>query len=313
MNLTSSSTSLHSGTCTHIFLSRMLCTSLNSGQSLRAPPILSSDSIYYRILSPDRVHSGSLNCQSSFSQSLRHSNRSIFGRRDTSQFLWIRGKQICRAVRGDGDAEIEGITKKKPAVERSESANEELLLFFFQLDLTTRLQRALNQDAYEIAQQLRERIAEVEQEVARQREAKMGSVSSKDEAQDKAITLLQLKAELQKLIEDENYAGAGVLKNQISSLEGESLAAQAKAMVYRQLNFQFRLGQKVKHKLYGYRGVICGMDPLCCETSKWTETAGVDELPRGRNQPFYQVSSYKSRFVSVTHYEELSVMLFASS
>eukprot|EP01018_Ginkgo_biloba_P037405 Gb_13503 [translate_table: standard] len=77
--------------------------------------------------------------------------------------------------------------------ERSDSSNEDILLFFFQLDLTTRIQCALNSDQYEIAQQLRSKLAEVEQEVARQREVKMGSASSKDEAQDKAITILRLR------------------------------------------------------------------------------------------------------------------------
>jgi hemimethylated DNA binding protein len=202
----------------------------------------------------------------------------------------IRQSFHCLAAQsGDGDREVEGITRRKPIAERSESANEELLLFFFQLDLTTRLQRALNQDAYEVAQQLREKIAEVEQEVARQRAAKMGSASSKDEAQDKAITLLQLKSELQKLIEEEDYTRATTVRNKITALEAESLAAQAKALVFQQLNFQFRLGQKIRHKIHGYRGVVCGMDPLCCESSNWADAAGVNELPRGPNQPFYQV------------------------
>lgn len=39
----------------------------------------------------------------------------------------------------------------------------------------------------------------------------------------------------------------------------------------------------------GYQAVICGMDPVCCESSSWMDTAQVDKLPRGSNQPFYQV------------------------
>ena len=53
-------------------------------------------------------------------------------------------------------------------------------------------QKALNQDQYEPAQQLREKISEVENEIARQREAKMGA-SSKEEAQDKGLALLRIK------------------------------------------------------------------------------------------------------------------------
>ncbi|GJM93038.1 hypothetical protein PR202_ga09556 [Eleusine coracana subsp. coracana] len=39
----------------------------------------------------------------------------------------------------------------------------------------------------------------------------------------------------------------------------------------------------------GYRGVICGMDPVCCESKSWMETANVEKLSKGPNQPFYQV------------------------
>lgn len=173
--------------------------------------------------------------------------------------------------------------------ECSESANEDILLFFFQLDLTTRIQCALNTDQYEIAQQLRSKLAEVEQEVARQRESKMGSTSSKDEAQDKAIAILRLRTDLQKAIEDEDYVYAAELRNKISKLEAESLAAAAKALAYQNVEYAFRLGQKVRHAVFGYRAVICGMDPLCCESSSWIENANVDKLSRGRNQPFYQV------------------------
>lgn len=39
----------------------------------------------------------------------------------------------------------------------------------------------------------------------------------------------------------------------------------------------------------GYRAVICGMDPVCCESSSWMEIAQVEKLSRGSGQPFYQV------------------------
>lgn len=40
----------------------------------------------------------------------------------------------------------------------------------------------------------------------------------------------------------------------------------------------------------GYRGVICGMDPFCCESNSWVEAAKIVKLDRGPNQPFYQVN-----------------------
>nr|XP_023900396.1 clp protease adapter protein ClpF, chloroplastic [Quercus suber]XP_023900397.1 clp protease adapter protein ClpF, chloroplastic [Quercus suber]XP_023900398.1 clp protease adapter protein ClpF, chloroplastic [Quercus suber]XP_023900399.1 clp protease adapter protein ClpF, chloroplastic [Quercus suber]XP_023900400.1 clp protease adapter protein ClpF, chloroplastic [Quercus suber] len=172
--------------------------------------------------------------------------------------------------------------------ERSESANEDILIFFFQLDLATRVQYALNLEQYEIAQQLRNKMTEVEAEVMRQQEAKRGS-SSKKEAQDKAISIIRLSADLQSAIESEDYALAANLRDEISKLEAESLAASAKALAYENAQYSFRLGQKVRHKIFGYCAVICGMDPVCCESSSWREIAQVDKLSQGSSQPFYQV------------------------
>ncbi len=41
----------------------------------------------------------------------------------------------------------------------------------------------------------------------------------------------------------------------------------------------------------GYRAVICGMDHVCCESKSWMETANVENLSKGPNQPFYQVNA----------------------
>ncbi|XP_043704965.1 clp protease adapter protein ClpF, chloroplastic isoform X1 [Telopea speciosissima] len=172
--------------------------------------------------------------------------------------------------------------------ERSESANEDILIFFFQLDLATRVQCALNMEQYDIAQQLRNKLTEVEAEVIKQQEDKKG-LTSKSEAQDKGISILRLRADMQKAIETENYALAAELRDEISKLEAESLAASAKALVYEIAQYAFRLGQKVKHKIFGYQAVVCGMDPLCCESSSWMETARIEKLRHGSNQPFYQV------------------------
>ncbi|KAK6921947.1 Hemimethylated DNA-binding domain [Dillenia turbinata] len=172
--------------------------------------------------------------------------------------------------------------------ERSESANEDILIFFFQLDLETRVQYALNLEQYDIAQQLRNKLTEVEAEVIRQREAKRGS-ASKSEAQDKAISILRLRADLQNAVDSEDYALAAELRDQISKLETENLAASARVLAFENAQYAFRLGQKVTHKVFGYQAVVCGMDPVCCESNSWMEVANVDKLSRGSNQPFYQV------------------------
>ncbi|CAN0896478.1 Clp protease adapter protein ClpF, chloroplastic [Linum grandiflorum] len=173
-------------------------------------------------------------------------------------------------------------------LEQSESTNEDILIFFFQLDLATRVQCALNMEQYDVAQQLRNKLAEVEQDIVKRRDTTRGA-SSKSEAQDKAINMIRLRADLQNAIEKEDYALAAEFRDQISKLEKESLAVSAEALAYANVQYAFRLGQKVRHKIFGYRAVICGMDPVCCESSSWMESAKIQKLDRGPNQPFYQV------------------------
>uniref|UniRef100_A0A7N0TRG6 Hemimethylated DNA-binding domain-containing protein n=1 Tax=Kalanchoe fedtschenkoi TaxID=63787 RepID=A0A7N0TRG6_KALFE len=172
--------------------------------------------------------------------------------------------------------------------EHSESTNEDILIFFFQLDLATQVQRALNLEQYEFAQQLRNKLTEVEKEVVSQIGLKRG-LPGKSEAQDKSISMLRLRAELQGAVEGENYALAAEIRDKITKLEAETVAASASSLLYDNVRYGFRLGQKVRHKIFGYQAVICGMDPVCCESSSWAETAGVEKLSRGLNQPFYQV------------------------
>ncbi|XP_054824906.1 clp protease adapter protein ClpF, chloroplastic-like isoform X1 [Prosopis cineraria] len=174
------------------------------------------------------------------------------------------------------------------SVERSESANENILIFFFQLDLATRVQYALNMEQYDIAQDLRNKLTEVEAEIVKRQDAKRG-LSSKSEAQDAALRIISLRSDLQDAIKSEDYALAAELRDKISKLEAQTLEASAKALVYENVQYAFRLGQKVKHRIFGYRAVVCGMDPVCCESSSWMETAQIKKLSRGSSQPFYQV------------------------
>lgn len=60
-------------------------------------------------------------------------------------------------------------------------------------------------------------------------------------------------ADLQHAIESENYALAADLRDEISKLESESLAASVKALAYENVQYSFRLGQKVRHKIFGIK------------------------------------------------------------
>ncbi|XP_028761976.1 clp protease adapter protein ClpF, chloroplastic isoform X2 [Neltuma alba] len=178
--------------------------------------------------------------------------------------------------------------ESEASAERSEMAHDDIAILLFQLSMATRVQYFLNVEQYDAAQQLRNKLTEVEAEVLKQQEEIRG-VPSKSEAQDKALSIIRLRSDLQNAIESEDYDLAATLRDQISKLEAESLAASAKVLAYENAQYAFRLGQKVRHKAYNYIGVICGMDPVCCESSSWMETVQVQKLSRGSTQPFYQV------------------------
>lgn len=51
----------------------------------------------------------------------------------------------------------------------------------------------------------------------------------------------------------------------------------------------FKIGTHFKHHRYHYEGVIVGWDVKCSAEPRWIEQMRVDDLPRGREQPFYNV------------------------
>lgn len=50
-----------------------------------------------------------------------------------------------------------------------------------------------------------------------------------------------------------------------------------------------KIGQHFRHKRYSYEGVIIGWDMRCGAEQRWIEQMRVDDLPRGRDQPFYNI------------------------
>lgn len=52
---------------------------------------------------------------------------------------------------------------------------------------------------------------------------------------------------------------------------------------------EFKIGQHFQHKRYGYRGFIIGWDFKCSADARWIQQMRVDDLPRGQEQPFYNV------------------------
>lgn len=50
---------------------------------------------------------------------------------------------------------------------------------------------------------------------------------------------------------------------------------------------KYKIGHHFTHRRYGYEGVIIGWNIRCDAEPRWIEQMGVDALPRGREQPFY--------------------------
>lgn len=65
------------------------------------------------------------------------------------------------------------------------------------------------------------------------------------------ITFVSSSADLQNAIEIENYTLAAELRDEISKLEADSLAASVRAQAYENAQYTFRLGQRVRHKIFG--------------------------------------------------------------
>ncbi|KAF2769370.1 F-box domain protein [Teratosphaeria nubilosa] len=51
----------------------------------------------------------------------------------------------------------------------------------------------------------------------------------------------------------------------------------------------FKIGTHFQHRRYGYHAIVVGWDTKCSAETRWIEQMRVDELPRGRDQPFYNV------------------------
>lgn len=84
-------------------------------------------------------------------------------------------------------------------------------------------------------------------------------------------------------------------------------------------DLKFKVGQLFRHKRYHYEGVIYGWDTSCAKREDWIRSMGVDQLPHGRDQPFYYAlsSDRTTRYVAqenilpITHDSEPSEALLS--
>lgn len=66
-------------------------------------------------------------------------------------------------------------------------------------------------------------------------------------------------------------------------------AASAQPRSPRPPNVQYRIGQVIKHKVWGYRGVIIGWDPKCRAPEEWIKQMHREDKPEWRNMPNYSI------------------------
>lgn len=55
------------------------------------------------------------------------------------------------------------------------------------------------------------------------------------------------------------------------------------------LRVSYKVGAHFRHRRFGYEGFIIGWDLRCSAEDRWIQEMGVDDLPQGREQPFYNV------------------------
>ncbi|KAK9420589.1 putative Hemimethylated DNA-binding protein YccV like-domain-containing protein [Seiridium unicorne] len=70
---------------------------------------------------------------------------------------------------------------------------------------------------------------------------------------------------------------------------------------------QYKIGHYFRHRRYQYDGFIIGWDVQCAATRRWISQMRVDDLPRGRDQPFYHIvaDDKSTRYVAEENIEIL--------
>ncbi|PSC76506.1 F-box only 21 [Micractinium conductrix] len=179
--------------------------------------------------------------------------------------------------------------------ERSMLINKEVVLFLFQLEMDSQLQRALTYERFDMAQEVRARREQIDAALRELQQIKGpgcgARVAARSDQMEYAPRIITLKAKLAEAIEMEQYDEAAGLRDRLKVLEGK--AAEAAELAAQYLcpveEPRFCLGEMVVHSSKGYRGVICGWDLACCESAEWQEEAGVSDLRGGSEQHFYHV------------------------
>lgn len=188
------------------------------------------------------------------------------------------------------DPAIEALT-----TERSLLINKEVVLFLFQLEMDSQLQRALTYENFDAAREVRARRQQVDNALRELQEIKGpgcgARVAGRSDAVEYAPQIMTLKAQMAEAAAAEKYDEAAALRDRLRELEAAAAeAADAAAQYLCPVEEpRFALGEMVLHSTKGYRGVVCGWDLACCESEEWQAAAGISSLQQGTDQVFYHV------------------------
>lgn len=76
---------------------------------------------------------------------------------------------------------------------------------------------------------------------------------------------------------------------------------------------QFKVGHYFRHRRYNYEGFVVGWDARCSAAEDWVHSMGVDNLPRGKDQPFYYVTYVLEKFPCFVTKKDVSPKTKANS
>jgi hemimethylated DNA binding protein len=167
---------------------------------------------------------------------------------------------------------------------RSKLVENETILLVFQLDLDIQLQRCLNYESYELAKEVRAKRQQVDEAIEgikTRKQLQRSKIEGGEATPSTGKTLLpsdisaeglRLRMEMQRAVEGENYKEAARLRDLISALDLERKKAEDSLSASNpsfRVEPSLRLGQRVKHKVGGFRAVVVGWDQLCCESDEW--------------------------------------------
>ena len=191
----------------------------------------------------------------------------------------------------------------------------QVVLFLFQLEMDSQLQRALTYERFDMAQEVRGRREQVR--LCRRRAAQWlaarptarhltalpgmrpapppqvdaalrelqqlkgpgcgARVAGRSDQMQYAPQIMTIKSQMAAAAEAERYDEAAALRDRLREVEAAAAAAAEQAAQYLCPvgEPRFCLGEMVVHSSKGYRGVVCGWDMGCCEGAEWREAAGV--------------------------------------